>query len=59
MSGYQPLPRLHDNDTAPNTDENEDKDEYEYVIEKGCFPKHRIVLSYKVIGYESVFEMVS
>ena len=46
MSGYQPLPRLHDNDTVPNTDDNEDKDEYEYVIEKGCFPKHRKVLSY-------------
>ena len=55
MSGYQPLPRLHDNDTVPNTDDSEDKDEYEYVIEKGCFPKHRKVLSYNA----SIFAVAS
>ena len=46
MSGYKPLPKMHDNETVPTIEDNEDKDEYEYVIEKGCFPKHRKVLSY-------------
>lgn len=45
MTGYQPLPKTcHDAFVATNEDV-EDKDEYEYVIEKGCFPKDRKVLS--------------
>ena len=45
MTGYQPLPRNCHDPLVVNNDEVEDKDEYEYVIEKGCFPKDRKVLS--------------
>ena len=44
MTGYQPLPRTCHDSLVVNNDEVEDKDEYEYVIEKGCFPKDRKVL---------------
>ena len=45
MTGYQPLPKTCNDAVNANIDDVDDKDEYEYVIEKGCFPKHRKVLS--------------
>lgn len=45
MTGYQPLPKTCDEAFVAINEDVEDKDEYEYVIEKGCFPKDRKVLS--------------
>ena len=51
MTGYQPLPRNCHDPLVVNNDEVEDKDEYEYVIEKGCFPKDRKVLSKYILAF--------
>ena len=51
MTGYQPLPRTCHDSLVVKNDEVEDKDEYEYVIEKGCFPKERKVLSKSILAF--------
>lgn len=51
MTGYKPLPRTCHDSLVVNNDEVEDKDEYEYVIEKGCFPKDRKVLSKSILVF--------
>ena len=51
MTGYQLLPRTCHDSLVVNNDEVEDKDEYEYVIEKGCFPKDRKVLSKSILAF--------
>ena len=47
IAEYQPLPKsyVQENFTVNSDEDNEEKDEYEYVIEKGCFPKNRKFLS--------------
>ena len=49
MNGYKPLPRIGHETFVVNNDE--DKDDYEYVIEKGCFPKDRKVLSMNILKF--------
>ena len=61
--GYKPLPRLHNEPNCQgfvdNNEETEDKDEYEYVIEKGCFPKDRKVLPDNFRDVSRVFYYIS
>ena len=61
MTGYKPLPRLHDEPrnchgfVGDEENDPNDKDEYEYVIEKGCFPKDRKVLPDHFRGASGAF----